>query len=131
MKFSPHSLATDRARAKGLGSAKSGTVHFLHERVTSVALVPLTILFVIALIALAGADFVRAVAILRNPVVGLTFLAFVLVGVYHMKIGMQVVIEDYVPAEGAKIVLLLLNTFFSALLALAGVYAIARITLGS
>lgn len=131
MKFTPSSFATERARAQGLGASGTGTKHFLAGRITGFILVPLTIVFVASLISLSGATHAEAVTRLKNPLVGLSLLAFMLVGVYHMKLGMAEIIEDYVPAEGVKIVLLIINSMVAALLGLAGVYALIRITLGS
>jgi succinate dehydrogenase / fumarate reductase membrane anchor subunit len=131
MKFKPSSFVTDRARAQGLGAAKTGTHHFLAERISGFVLIPLTFLFVGSLIYLSGASHAEAIARIRNPIVGLTLLAFIIVGAWHMKLGMQVIIEDYVPGEAAKIVTLIVNSMFAALVGLAGVYAIIRITLGS
>jgi succinate dehydrogenase / fumarate reductase membrane anchor subunit len=71
MKISSSSLATERARIKGLGAAKSGTKHFWHQRVSGVALVPLTLVFVVTLISLAGASHAQAVAVLKNPFIGI------------------------------------------------------------
>ena len=131
MKISASSLATDRARIKGLGAAKSGTKHFWHQRVSAVALIPLTLIFVVTLISLAGASHANALAILRNPFVTILMLCFVLAGVYHMRLGMQVIIEDYLHNEGQKLFLLMLNTFFSALMGLAAVFALLKISFGN
>ena len=130
MQFQPHSLATQRSRIKGLGAAKSGTGHFWHQRVSAVALIPLTIFFIGTLICLAGADHAKAVAILKNPFVGILIICFILAGVYHMRLGMQVIIEDYVHVEGAKVFLVMLNTFFAALIGLSSVFALLKISLG-
>lgn len=131
MKLSPSSLATERNRIKGLGPAKSGTKHFWHQRVSGVALLPLALFFIVTLISLSGASHAQAVATIKSPFFGLVLLAFILAGAYHMRLGMQVIIEDYVHGEGAKLFLLMLNTFFAAFIALAGAYALIRITLGS
>lgn len=131
MKPTSSSLVTDRKRTRGLGSAHSGTGHFWLQRVSGAALVPLTVFFVATLIALAGAGRAEALATVRNPFFGLALAGFILAGAYHMRLGMQVVIEDYVHAEGPKLALLILNTVFAAFFALAGVYAVVRISLGS
>lgn len=130
MQFQSHSLATQRSRVKGFGSARSGTKHFWHQRVSGVALIPLTMLFVFTVASLAGADHAHAVATLKNPFVGIVMLSFVLAGVYHMRLGMQVIIEDYVHGEGAKVFCLMLNTFFAALMGLAALYALLKISVG-
>mgnify|MGYP001312338724 CR=1 FL=1 len=130
MKISSSSLATPRARVKGLGSAKSGTHHFWHQRVSGAALLLLLVFFAVTVMRLAGADHAQAVAVLKGPFTGLVMLAFVLAGIYHMRLGMQVIIEDYVHGEGAKLVCLMLNTFFAALIGLASVTALLKISIG-
>ncbi|HRK25032.1 MAG TPA: succinate dehydrogenase, hydrophobic membrane anchor protein [Beijerinckiaceae bacterium] len=130
MKNSSSSMATPRSRVKGLGAAKTGTGHFWAQRITGVALIPLVLIFIITVIRLAGADHAGAVAILKGPLTAILMLAFVLTGVYHMRVGMQVIIEDYVHGEGVKLVCLMLNTFFAALVGLASVYALLRISFG-
>ena len=131
MKLNANSLATDRNRVRGLGSARSGTQHFWHQRVSAVALIPLTLFFVITLIALKGASYSEAITIVGRPFFALTLICFILAGAYHMRLGMQVIIEDYVHAEGPKVLLIMFNTFFSAFVALAGLYAVVRISLGN
>ena len=131
MQFQPHSLATQRSRIKGLGAAKSGTGHFWHQRVSAVALIPLTIFFIGTLICLAGADHAKAVAILKNPFVGILIICFILAGVYHMRLGMQVIIEDYVHEELPKILLLAFNTFFAIGVGVACAFAILKLSFGA
>ena len=131
MKLSPSSFTTERKRINGLGAAKSGTQHFWHQRASAVVLLPLTLFFVVTLIMLSSASHAQAVATIRSPFFGLVLLSFILAGAYHMRLGMQVIIEDYVHAEGTKLVLLMFNTFFAAFIALAGAYALIRISLGS
>lgn len=120
-------LATPLARVRGLGAAKSGTEHFWKQRVTAVASVPLTIAFVVIVLLLAKADYAGAMKIVGHPVSAILLLLFVGAGVVHMRVGMQVIIEDYVHAEGTKIALLMLNTFFAITVGLASAYAILKI----
>jgi succinate dehydrogenase / fumarate reductase, membrane anchor subunit len=118
---------TPVARARGLGSAKSGTSHFWWIRVTSVALVPLTAWFIGTLVSLVGADLDTARAILGRPWNAILFTLFLLAGFWHSKLGLQVVIEDYINKRALEVALQLLVVLASAAGALAGVYAIARI----
>ena len=110
------SLRTPLGRVRGLGSAKGGTEHWWAQRLTAVALVPLTFLFValvFAFVAL-GDDHARAAALMGNPLVAIVMLLFIVAGFYHMKLGMQVVIEDYIHHEGIKtasVLLVLLGSF--------------------
>jgi succinate dehydrogenase membrane anchor subunit len=121
---------TPLARVRGLGSAKSGTGHFWHQRLTAVANVPLTIAFVLIVIALLGRNHAAAQQILAAPLVAIVVLLFIGSVTYHMRIGMQVIIEDYVHEETAKLVLIMLNTFFAIAIALASAYAIFKLSFG-
>jgi len=121
---------TPLARVRGLGSAKSGTGHFWHQRLTAVANVPLTVAFVLIVISLLGRNHAAAQQILGTPLVAIVILLFIGSVTYHMRIGMQVIIEDYVHEETAKLVLIMLNTFFSIAIALASAYAIFKLSFG-
>ena len=124
-------MRTPLAKVRGLGSAKEGTDHFWYQRLTAIANVPLTLFFVGLIIALSGQSHGDVTATLANPFVALLLLAALLSVLYHMKLGMQVVIEDYVHGEGAKMALLILNTFFCVALALISVFAILKMAFGA
>ena len=124
------SLRTPLGKVRGLGSAKSGTEHWWMQRVTAIANIPLTIGFVIVVISLLGADHAAVAARLGHPIIAIMLLAFVVSITWHMRLGMQVVIEDYVHSEGWKIACVLVNTFFSAAVAIAGIYAILKLGFG-
>jgi len=113
-----------------LGSAKSGTEHFWRQRLTSVALIPLSLAFVAIVIALVGRNHAAAVQILGTPVIAITVLLFVLTGIYHMWLGMQVIVEDYVHHELLKILIIMGNTFFCSVVALASVFAVLQLSFG-
>jgi succinate dehydrogenase / fumarate reductase, membrane anchor subunit len=120
------SMRTPASKVRGLGSAKSGTGHFFHQRLTAVANVPLAIAFVIIVAMLAGADHARMLAAMSHPLVALLMLLFVVSGVIHMRLGMQVIIEDYIHSEGTKIAMLIANTFFSIIIGAACVFSILK-----
>jgi succinate dehydrogenase / fumarate reductase membrane anchor subunit len=127
---SPHSLRTPLGRVRHLGSARSGTRHFWHQRLTSVANVPLTIAVVAIIMALLGRNHAAVVQILGSTFVALTMLLFIVTSVYHMWLGMQVIIEDYVLDELPKLVALMANTFFSFAVGLAAAFAILKLSFG-
>lgn len=125
------SMRTPLKTARHLGSAKEGADHFWKQRVTAVANVFLGLFLVWLVASLAGADHATAKAKLANPLVALGILALIVSGTIHMRLGMQTIIEDYVHGEGAKIVCLMLNTFFAAFIALLSVFAILKISFGA
>jgi succinate dehydrogenase / fumarate reductase membrane anchor subunit len=121
-------MSTPLARVRGLGAAKSGTETFWRQRLTAVANVPLTVAFVLIVVALLGRSHAAVVQILGSPLVAVVMLLFILSVCAHMRIGMQVIIEDYVHDEGAKLVLLMANTFFAIAVALASAFAILMLS---
>jgi succinate dehydrogenase / fumarate reductase membrane anchor subunit len=122
---------TPVSRARGLGSAKSGTAHFWWQRVTAIVLAILVPWLVGTLVSLVGADLFTVQAAIAKPWNAILLALFVLALFWHAKLGMQVVIEDYVHARAVEITLQLLVTFACVLAALASLYAIARIALQS
>jgi succinate dehydrogenase / fumarate reductase membrane anchor subunit len=120
---------TPIGRARGLGSAKSGTGHFWWQRVTAIVLALLVPWLVGTLVSFIGADLGTVQATLAVPINAILLAAFVLALFWHAKLGMQVVIEDYVHARGWEVALQLLVTFACVLGALASIYSIARIAL--
>ncbi len=126
----PRHIRTPLARVRGRGTAKSGTEHFWHQRLTAVANIPLTIAAIAILITLLGRNQAAAAQILGSPVVSIIMLLFVLSIVTHMRLGMAVIIEDYVHDESAKLTLLMANTFFAIAVGLACVYGILKLSFG-
>jgi succinate dehydrogenase / fumarate reductase membrane anchor subunit len=118
-------------RAIGLGSAKQGVEHWWRQRVTALALVPLTLWFVIAVIGLVGADHAAFVAWVRNPMVALFLVLLLVATFYHAALGLQVVIEDYVHGEAMRLAALLVMRLLCILFALRGVFAVAKLALGA
>ena len=123
-------MKTPLGRVRGLGSAKSGTEHFWRQRITGVAMVPLTIFFVLVVIYLAKASQATAIATLSRPLVAILMFLFVIAGIIHMRIGMQVIIEDYVHEEKLKIAAVMANTFFSLVVGAACTYAMLKLNFG-
>ena len=126
--MAPGDMSTPLARVRGLGAARSGTGHFWRQRLTAVANVPLTIAFVLIVVALLGRNHAAVVQILGSPLVAVVMLLFIVSICTHMRIGMQVIIEDYVHDEGAKLALLMANTFFVTAVGLASAFAILMLS---
>lgn len=125
------SLQTPLARVRGLGSAKEGSHHWRLQRLTSIALVPLSIWFVVSVVAMAGADYPAIVEWIRSPIVSVLLVLFIITLFYHAQLGVQVVIEDYVHSEWLRITVLVGTQFLLILLGLAAVIAVLRIALGA
>lgn len=129
--MSKFQIQTPLKGARNHGSGKSGTGHFWQQRVTGVAALGLSFLYILLLVKLQGDDYPTVIATLGNPFVATLMLAFLGVSVWHMKIGMQVIIEDYVNQPLLRVLSLMANSFFSALVGIASAVALIKITLGA
>jgi succinate dehydrogenase / fumarate reductase membrane anchor subunit len=123
-------MATPLKRVRGLGAARHGTETFWRQRLTAVANVPLVIFLILAIVTHIGASYADVHAFLARPLVALAFAALILSAAVHMRIGLKEIIEDYVHG-GAKIVAILLATFFAIGIGLASLLALLKISLGS
>ena len=125
------SLRSPLSRARGLGSAKSGVHHFWMQRVSAVALIPLTLWFVFSVAQLSAGSYPEALHWVSSPSVAVVLALYIAALLYHSMLGVQVVIEDYVSSEGRKLAALLLSKFAHVLVAAAGIFAVLKIALGN
>ena len=123
-------IRTPLARVRGRGAARSGTRDFWRQRLTAVANVPLTIAAIIIIITLLGRNQTAVAQIIGAPLVAIIMLLFVASVTVHMRIGMQVIIEDYVHDESTKLTLIMANTFFAVAVALASAFGILKLAWG-
>ncbi len=122
-------MRSELGRVRGLGSAKSGVAHWWAERVTSIALVPLTIWFICAAVRLVGASHDEVLNWVASPVTIVLLICLLLATFYHMQLGLQVVVEDYVHVDSARFALLLLIRAVCFVAALAGIVSVLKMGL--
>lgn len=125
------SFRTPLSTVRGLGTANDGSDHFWQQRITGFANLLLAFFVVYAIAQLKGADYAGVKAFFQSPFHMVFAAAFILNTSIHMRLGLQVIIEDYVHAEGAKILLLILNTFFTSFIILAGIFSLLKLGLGA
>jgi succinate dehydrogenase / fumarate reductase, membrane anchor subunit len=123
-------IRTPLARVRGFGSARSGTGAFWTQRVTAIANIPLTIAVVVIIIMLLGRNQPAVAQILGSPTVTIIMLLFIASITVHMKIGMQVIIEDYVHDDLAKLTLIIANGFFALAAGLISAYGVLKLSFG-
>ena len=124
-------LRTPLAEVKGLGSAKEGTSHFWSQRLTAIALVPLVLWLGFSIASLPDMDYVAVREWLSRPFTAIMMILFIAVGFYHSRLGLQVIIEDYVGGHGGRTVAIIGVTFAAAILAVVGVFSALRIAFAS
>ncbi len=126
----PSSMRTPLGRVRSLGAAHSGTTDFWRQRITGVAMTLLMLPVVVVVMMLLGRNQAGAAQILGSLPIALILLLFIIASAWHMKIGMQVVIEDYVHSEKLKLAAIMANNFFSTAVALASIYALLKLSSG-
>ncbi|SDM52152.1 succinate dehydrogenase / fumarate reductase membrane anchor subunit [Methylobacterium phyllostachyos] len=124
------SIRTPRARVRGLGVAHHGVNHWWLQRITAVTNTVLMLAFVVIIANMAGRSYADAVHIVANPFVSIILILALLSVTLHMRIGMQVIIEDYVHAQATKIAAVFANNVYAVLVAVACLYAVLRIGFG-
>ena len=126
----PSSLRTPLARVRNLGSSHSGTRDFWRQRLTAVAMVLLIVPVIVIMLILIGSNHAGAGQLLGHLPIAIILLLFIVASTWHMKIGMQIVIEDYVHNEKIKLASVMANNFFCIAVALASIYAILKMSSG-
>ena len=124
------SMRTPLARVRSLGSSHSGTSDFWRQRLTAVAMTVLIVPVIVVVLMLIGSNQAGAKQIFSSLPIAIIMLLFILASAWHMKIGMQVVIEDYVHNEKIKLASVMANNFFCFAVALASIYAILKMSSG-
>ncbi len=123
-------MRTPLARAKGLGASGHGAEHWWLHRMTAVSNIPLIIAFVIVVAALAGSSYQDAIAIISHPLVAIILILAVISVTNHMRLGMQIPIEDYIHDKGWKLAVLIANNFYAVVIGVACLWAILKISFG-
>ncbi len=121
---------SDLGKVRGLGSAKSGTEHFWHQRVTAIANIPLVIFLIYFILSHLGAPRASVVASLKTPLCAVLICLAMISILWHMRLGLQTVVEDYVHSEGKKLATLLIINFATLFLGAMGLYAILKMSFG-
>ena len=124
-------LRTALNKVRLYGSARSGTEHFWHQRLTAIANIPLTIFLLWLVIPLTGASHAEVVNTIKHPLIAFGLIAVIISFTWHMRLGMQVVIEDYVHSDGRKLIMVVINNFFCSMIALMSIFAILKISFGA
>jgi succinate dehydrogenase / fumarate reductase, membrane anchor subunit len=123
-------MRTPLGKVRGLGAAREGTGNFWRIRVTSIALVPLSMFVVGWVLSMRGAGLAELRASLASPLIALAMALFLIISLDHMRLGMKEIIEDYVHEEGSRLALLILNTFFCVLIGAASIFALLKLSFG-
>ena len=123
-------MRTPLGKVRGLGAAREGTGNFWRIRVTSIALIPLSMFVVGWVLSLRGAGAAEVRASLANPLIALAVALFLIISLDHMRLGMKEIIEDYVHEEGGRLALLILNTFFCVLIGAVSIFALLKLAFG-
>jgi succinate dehydrogenase / fumarate reductase membrane anchor subunit len=123
-------MRTPLGKVRGLGAAREGTGNFWRMRVTSIALVPLSMFVVGWVLSMRGAGLAEVRASLASPLIALAMALFLIISLDHMRLGMKEIIEDYVHEEGSRLALLILNTFFCVLIGAASIFALLKLSFG-
>lgn len=123
------SFRSPLGKVRGLGSAKNGTHHWWMQKITAVALIPLTIWFVASIVQMTQSDYEVVITWMNSPIVAILMTLFIITSIYHLKLGLQVIIEDYFHTEGTKMALQIFVTFGCFALGITALFSILKIAL--
>lgn len=123
-------MRTPLGKVRGLGSAHEGTGHFWRVRLSSIALIPLSLFVIGWIVSLKGVGYAEVRASLSHPLVTLIVALFLVVSLDHMRLGMKEIIEDYAHGEGSRLALFILNTFFTIAIGVVSLFALAKLAFG-
>jgi len=123
------SLNTPISKVRGLGSAKSGTNHWWMQKIAAVALVPLTIWFVASIVQMTNADYFTVITWLSSPVSAILMLIYIVIALYHLRLGLTEIVEDYIHGEGMKVFFQFAILFGCTIITVASIFSVLKIAL--
>ncbi|PCI32864.1 MAG: succinate dehydrogenase, hydrophobic membrane anchor protein [Alphaproteobacteria bacterium] len=123
------SMNTPISKVRGLGSARSGTHHWWMQKIAAVALIPLTIWFVASIVQMTSADYFTVRAWLASPISAILMLLYIVIGLYHLRLGLQEVVEDYIHTAGMKVFLQFSILFGCTVIAVGSIFSVLKIAL--
>jgi len=124
-----HQLQSPLARAKGLGSLKEGSSHFIHQRITAVALIPLVFWLCLSVAFLPQMDYNSLISWVQSPINSVLLIVTLIASFYHLQLGLQVIIEDYVSSYSLKLISIITMDLTCIFLMIVGVYSVLKISL--
>ncbi|VAX03151.1 Succinate dehydrogenase hydrophobic membrane anchor protein [hydrothermal vent metagenome] len=123
------SFNTPISKVRGLGSARNGTHHWWMQKIAAVALIPLTIWFVASIVQMTNADYFTVRTWLSSPIPAILMLIYIVIAIYHLRLGLQAIVEDYIHSEGMKVGLQFSILFGCTIIAVASIFSVLKIAL--
>ncbi|MCF6215058.1 MAG: succinate dehydrogenase, hydrophobic membrane anchor protein [Emcibacter sp.] len=123
------SFNTPISKVRGLGSARNGTHHWWMQKIAAVALVPLTVWFVASVVQMTKADYFTVISWLSSPIPAILMLIYIVIAIYHLRLGLQAIVEDYIHSEGMKVGLQFSILFGCTIIAVASIFSVLKIAL--
>ncbi len=123
------SFNTPISKVRGLGSARNGTHHWWMQKIAAVALIPLTVWFVASIVQMTKADYFTVISWLSSPIPAILMLIYIVIAIYHLRLGLQAIVEDYIHSEGMKVGLQFSILFGCTIIAVASIFSVLKIAL--